>query len=122
MAQYNHLNIYKASFDFLVGLSQQLKHFQREYRYTIGEKLTNNSIEFIALIYKANSAKISIKRQEYLEQMLEKLQYINILLRLSFELKNISNDKYIILAKNTQNIEKQLNGWLNQTINREKQK
>ncbi len=101
MAQYNHLNIYKASFDFLVCLSRQLKHFQREFRYTIGEKLSNNSIEFIALIYKANSAKSSVLRKEYLENMLDKLQYINILLRLSSELKNISQEKYILLAKNT---------------------
>ncbi len=116
MAQYHHLKVYKKSFDFLVEITRQTAHFQRNFRYTLGEKLNNNSIEFIVYIYKANSAKSLNERTELIKELLEKLQYINVILRLSNELKNISKDKYIELTLITQDIEKQLNGWLTHSL------
>ena len=112
MAQYYHLNVYKKSFDFLVEVTRQTSHFQRDFRYTLGEKLNNNTIDFIVWIYKANSAKSLCERAEFIKELLERLQYINVILRLSHELKNISKDKYFELALMTQDVEKQLNGWL----------
>lgn len=111
MAQYYHLNVYKKSFDLLVKITQLTAHFQRDFRHTLGEKLNNSSIEFIVWIYKANSADLN-NRTIFIRELLEKLQYINIILRLSCELKNISKDRYIELTVMTQDIEKQLNGWL----------
>ena len=112
LAQYYHLNVYKKSFDFLVELTRQTVHFQRDFRYTLGEKLNDSAIEFIVRIYKANSAQNLMERADFIKDMLERLQYINVVLRLSCELKNMSKDKYIGLASMTQDIEKQLNGWL----------
>jgi len=112
MAQYYHLTIYKTSFDLLVKVSQLVTHFQRAFRYTIGENLTNGMIEFIVWIYKANSATSSRDRADIIKILLERLQFLNILLRLSCELKNISREKFEELTNTTQNMEKQLNGWL----------
>ncbi len=112
LAQYHHLNIYKKSFDFLVEITKQTTHFQRDFRYTLGEKLNNNAIDFIVWIYKANSAQNLNERAKFIKELLERLQYINVILRLSHELKNISKDKYIELTLMTQDVEKQLNGWL----------
>ena len=111
LAQYYHLNVYKKSFDFLVELTRQTVHFQRDFRYTLGEKLNASAIEFIVRIYKANSAQNLMERADFIKDMLERLQYINVVLRLSCELKNMSKDKYIGLTSMTQDIEKQLNGW-----------
>ena len=112
MAQYHHLNVYKKSFDFLSEITRQTIHFQRDFRYTLGEKLNNGGIDFIEWIYKANSAQNLKDRVQIIKELLEKLQYLNVILRLSYELKNISKDKYIGLTLMTQDIEKQLNGWL----------
>ena len=115
MAQYHHLKVYRTSFDLLVMIVQVAMHFQREFRYTLGERLQNYAIDFIVVIYKANSAKTPQERATYICDLIEKLQYICVVLQLSCELKNISKEKYIDMSKLTQDIEKQLNGWLAQT-------
>lgn len=112
MAQYYHLNVYKKSFDFLVRITQLTSRFQRDFRHTLGEKLNNGGIEFIVIIYKANSAQQMGERVNYIKELLEKLQYINVILRLSCELRNITRENYAELTQMTQDIEKQLNGWL----------
>lgn len=117
MAQYFHLNIYKTSFEFLAYYSKLFIHFQREYRYTIGEKLLEKITEFTILIYKANNCKTHKERYEYINEMCDIMQYINITLRLCCELKNISKEKYVHCLEYTQNIEKQLSGWAAYTNN-----
>lgn len=114
MAQYHHLSIYKKAFDLLVKITQATSNFSRDFRYTLGEKLNNGHIEFIVNIYKANGAKLK-ERREYILVLLDKLQYTNIYIRLSCELKNISRDKYIELIGMTEDLEKQLTGWFNHT-------
>lgn len=115
MAQYLHLNIYKKSFDFLVKLTQITSNFQRDFRFTIGEKLNSTTIGFIVLIYKANSAKES-ERVEYILRLLDELQKITVLTRLATELKNIPRERYMELALMLEDIEKQLNGWKNHSM------
>ena len=92
MAQYLHLNIYKKSFDFLVKLTQLTSNFQRDFRFTIGEKLNSTTIGFIVLIYKANSAKDN-ERVEYIVKLLDELQKITVLTRLATELKKYPKRK-----------------------------
>lgn len=96
----------------MVEITKLTSHFQRDFRFTLGERLNNNAIDFIVWIYKANSAQNLCARVDFIKELLERLQYINVILRLSHELKNISKDKYIELTLMTQDIEKQLNGWL----------
>lgn len=114
MAQYHHLSIYKKSFDLLVKVTQLTSNFSRDFRYTIGEKLNNGCMEFIVLIYKANTERLE-GRKNHILRLLEMLQVTNILVRLSCELKNISKEKYTEVISMTEDIERQLNGWLNYT-------
>ena len=39
MAQYQHLPIYKLTYDILLRIMQVTKDFPREYKYTLGQKL-----------------------------------------------------------------------------------
>lgn len=115
MAQYHHLTVYKSAFDFLLKLTQATANFQKSYRYTLGEKLIKDTNEFIVLIYRANSAKTTFERVEVIKLLLEKLQTINISLRLCYELKNIPKGHYAQISEISQDIEKQLNGWFSHT-------
>jgi len=56
MATYNHLPVYKASYDLLVELFRFTKDFTREYKYTIGQSIKEETIEMITNIYRANSS------------------------------------------------------------------
>ncbi len=112
MAQYHHLTIYKASYEFLEYFALIFNQYSREYRFTIGERLLNAIIDFIFLIYKANSAKTPIERFKILQTMDEKMQIIEVSLRLSNGVKCLSKEKYINCAMKTAEISKQLGGWI----------
>ena len=120
MAQYFHLNIYKTALDLLIMVTNLTSKFNRNYRFTVGEKLQNSNIEFIVCIYKANSAQKENERMLYLKELMEKLQFLNVYIRLSCEIKAISKEQYINLTKYTQDIERQLNGWFSYNCNRMK--
>lgn len=60
MAQYEHLPIYKLTYDLLIRTMTATKDFPREYKYTLGQKMKDEIIEPVVLIYKANSA-VAIK-------------------------------------------------------------
>jgi len=122
MAKYEHLNIYKTTYEFLVYFGQIFPHFQREFRYTIGEALLNHICDFILMIYKANSAKTSKDRAEILYKMQEQMELINVKMRLSQGVKSLSIEKYNNCTKYTMEIEMQLNGWLNYTLTHEENK
>lgn len=115
MAKYEHIKIYKKTFDMLVKVQQLTSHFPRDFRYTVGEKLNNGNIDFIILIFRANSARAQQKRLDTLLEMSEKLQTIIVLTRLAFELKHVSKGNFLELLDMQQDIEKQLAGWINYT-------
>jgi hypothetical protein len=50
MAKYEHLPIYKASFDLLLYFEQIVKNFSRYNKYTHGSSLRNTAREMIILI------------------------------------------------------------------------
>ena len=55
MAKYDELPVYKASYDLLLEIFRFTKEFNREFKYTVGESLKNETLELITLIYRANS-------------------------------------------------------------------
>ena len=67
MAQYEHLPIYKQTYDILLRTMTATKDFPREYKYTLGQKIKDELIEMVVLIYRANSAK---DKQEHIQQIM----------------------------------------------------
>ena len=59
MMIYDNLPVYKIAYDLNIELFMLVKSFEREYKYTLGEKLKNNSLKLIINIYKANRDKIT---------------------------------------------------------------
>ena len=57
MAQYSELPVYKASYDLLLAIFHFVKNFTKEFKYTLGEKLKNETLEMLINIYRANRTK-----------------------------------------------------------------
>ncbi|MBQ8476645.1 four helix bundle protein [bacterium] len=123
MSKYHHLNIYKKTYDFTVYFGQVLKHYAREYRYTLGEKILDAMFKLVIQIYKANEERDSNDRLSQLKDMSLILQYVNVALRLSHSLKCLSNDRYAKCSEYADEIDRQLTGWMTYTENQaEKQR
>ena len=96
MAQYNTLPIYKSCYDFLLRIMHVVSHFPKEYKYTLGERIQNASIEMVICIYKANTVKY---KSAHIKSMLNYVQMVYLFLRISYDMKFLSLEKYTSIVE-----------------------
>ena len=118
MAKYTHLDIYKTTYEFLLYLGGAITHFSREFRYTLGEKLIDDVMNIITLIYRANGAQDMQIRAQVIRVILERMVAIEVKVRLASGLKCIPIKKYEIICQHLARIDQQLNGWYNYTLSK----
>ncbi len=118
MARYEHLKIYKAMFDFMVYYTKIMTNFQKDYKHTLGQRLLDTIADAIVEIYKINDVKDTEARLEHASLFQEKLQYINLYIRLAYGVHAINSDKYNNCCNLMLDVEKQLAGWKNYMQNK----
>jgi len=110
MAQYKHLPIYKTTYELLEMVTRKTKDFPRDFKYSLGDKIRNECIELVVFIYKANT--LRQQRKEHLQQILERVQVIELMLRLAKDLRlfNVTAFSEIVLL--TDSLARQAQGWI----------
>ena len=108
MAQYKHLPIYKGTYDLLLRIMIATKDFPREYKYTLGQKLKDEVLDLILYIYRANSTE---ERQPYIAAILERIQVVEVMLRLSHDMRLLTRGHYAGLSEMTDSLARQAQGW-----------
>lgn len=109
MAQYHHLPIYKTTYDLLLELMHSTKDFPREFKFSLGEKIQLHIVDLLVDIYRANSAK---DKKEFILSIQEHVQFLNLFLRISFDLRILPQARYCVFIEKTSSIAKQSQGWL----------
>lgn len=111
-ADYTQVKVYASAKNLLITATELTKHFNREYRFTIGQDLYKSIIDFIIMIYDAYIINDFQTQADYISKLKRQLQYVNVYLRLSCGLHLISKERYIELTDLTKDIDNQLTGWL----------
>jgi hypothetical protein len=109
MAQYKHLPIYKAAYDLLLRLMMATKDFPRDYKYTLGQKMRDEVLGLILFIYRANSA---VDRTAHITEIVERIQLVEVMLRMSHDLRVLPRGQYAGLVEMTDSLARQAQGWL----------
>ena len=112
MAQYQHLSIYKQTYDVLLRTMVATKDFPREYKYTLGQKIKDELIELVVMIYRANSA---VNKVLHIQAILERVQAVQLMMRLSHDMKILSRRHYAALSEMTESLARQAQGWMKGT-------
>jgi hypothetical protein len=92
MAQYDQLPVYKESYDLLLDLYIISKNMERDFKFTLGEKIKNEMTDLIVNVYLSNSR---IDKTTLIESSREKIEVIRLLMRLYKDLKQIKTNEYI---------------------------
>ena len=108
MAIYNNLPVYKISYDLLVEIFMFTKNFSREYKYTLGERLKNETIDMITNIFRANTSE---NKYDILQKARENIEIIRLYMRLLKDLKQVGTKKFVDINERIENVSKQLTGW-----------
>ena len=109
MAQYQHLPIYKQTYDVLLRTMTATKEFPREYKYTLGQNIKDELVQLVVAIYRANSA---TDKNQHIQSILERVQTIQLLMRLSHDMKILTRRHYAALSEMTDSLARQAQGWL----------
>ena len=112
MALHTQLPIYKSAYDLLTHTSGLIKNMPREYKGSLGKRIHEEGIDLVVFIFRANCA---ADKKPHLDELLERVQVIELLLRLCKDLRCISTGQYAGAILITDEIGKQANGWRKQS-------
>jgi hypothetical protein len=92
MAKYENLNVYKEVYNLWVCLFFDISKFDRNYKFTLWDKITNTVLENLELIIIINNLDINNRKDNFikLEILLERLL---ILINITNDLKLFWNTK-----------------------------
>ena len=110
MALFSELPVYKLAYDLLISIYRRTSTFTREYKYTIGERLKNETLELLINIYKANKSKKD-SRVHYIESARQHIEVVRLLLRVMKDLKVIGIKGFVALNVQVEALSKQLASW-----------
>jgi len=105
-----NLPVYRSSYDFLLEIFRATKSLEREYKYTVGEKIKKETLAMMIEIQRANSAKST--RVERIVRAREHLEIIRLLLRILKDIGQFGLKRFVYLSQKIENIGRQLSGWL----------
>lgn len=110
MALFSELPVYKLGYDMLISVYHKTSEFSREYKYTLGEKLKNETLDLLTNVYKANKSKQGT-RIEYINTARQNIEVVRLLLRISKDLKIIGIKSFVALNVQVEELSKQLASW-----------
>ena len=110
MALHNQLPIYRAAYGLLDDVTNLVKNMPRDFKRSIGEKISAECIEIMVLVFRAN---VAVEKTPHLSELIERLQVIELLLRLGRDKRLIPTQHYAAAVEKTTSIGKQANGWKN---------
>jgi hypothetical protein len=108
MAQYQHLPIYKQTYDLLVRVTEITRGYPRDFK-PFASKIREQVMEVVLLIYRANS--VRAERARLLERIVELMQVIELSLRLSCDMRLITKVQFSSVVAMTDSVIRQASGW-----------
>ena len=108
MAIHTHLPIYKMAYDLLGVAADLVKNMPRDFKGTFGRKINEECIEILVLIARANAARDKVR---HIEDLLERVQVAELLIRLARDKRFISIPQYAGAVALTSQVGKQATGW-----------
>ncbi len=109
MATYDNLPVYKTTYDLLLLVFATVKEFQKDYKYTLGDKVKEKLIDLIENVYRANSS--FENRLSNIKKARENIEVIRLYIRLCKDLKIVNLKKFVDTSEKIENISKQLMYW-----------
>lgn len=85
MAIYDNLPVFKDIYDLLLQTIRLSMNLQRDFHYTIGERLKTEIMDLCIFIYNANG---SYEKQEFIEKARERMVVVKLQVRVLHDMKH----------------------------------
>ena len=91
-------------------VTRRTKDFPRDFKYSLGDKIRTECVELVVFIFKANSSKE--RREENLNQIVERIQVIELMLRLAKDMRLFNVTAFSEIVVLTDSLARQAHGWI----------
>lgn len=108
MPRYDHTKIFQSVYLLTIEIYRASSKFNKDYKYTLGEKLKDLCGDLLDLVVVANAA---TDKSELLRKLDLQLEKIRIHLRIAFDLKVISLGIFEVFSRQLDELGRQLGGW-----------
>lgn len=108
MALHTQLPIYRDAYQLLQVLVRVTRHIPRDFKRLIGEKVRDEAVEILVLVFRTN---VHRDKARYLTDLIERVQVVELIMRMSKDMKLISIGQHAQIISLTQSIGKQATGW-----------
>ena len=108
MATHTSLPIHKVAYDLIDVVTDFARNMPRPFQRPIGGEITGDCIRITILIFRANVAQ---DKEPHLLALIERLQVVELMIRLAMDKRLISKAAYAKAVELTTSIGKQANGW-----------
>lgn len=98
---------------FMAMLVPMVKNMPKDTKTTIGHAAINAGLETLGLLIKGYHRKDPVKKKKYIEEVVDKVTFLELTIKLLFELKEISENQSANLSIHMADIKTQLAGWQN---------
>jgi hypothetical protein len=110
MAKYEHLTIYIKTYEFTKLNYRIVRHFRKEYKYTLGEELQKISWSMLDEIIRTNSLPDAGKK-EGIGKLSILFDSFKVRFRLAYEIGLIKDKKFAAAQRQIEEIGKMIGGW-----------
>ncbi len=110
MALYTQLPVYKVTYDLLLLLFAKTDGLPKSYKYTIGERLKNELLDLLLLVYRANKTSSSDK-MVYIDNARICIERVRLYIRILKDSRIWSLNMYLQINLQVEEVSKQLSGW-----------
>jgi hypothetical protein len=108
MAVTTTLPIYKVAYDLFRRVTEFIRNMPRDVKQSLGKRIGDEALEIVTLIFRANAA---LDKVPHLTDLLERIDVINLLLRLARDMEFLPTKSYSAAIALTDQVGKQAGGW-----------
>lgn len=106
----NQIDIYKTTYELSHQVLKATRHFPRDLKATLGQRMIDITMSMVINIYRANAARSG--RAEIVQKVLEEVAVIEMAIRLSKDQREITPQKQGELIELTDSIGRQAYRWM----------
>ncbi|OXI42445.1 four helix bundle protein [Burkholderia aenigmatica] len=108
MSLHTELDVYKTGYDLLTKVTSMVKNMERSFKRLIGEEIVDETKKLLLLVYRANVADDKVP---HISMLIERVKLVEMLFRLSWDMKEITDRQYWAVIRLTESIAKQAVKW-----------
>lgn len=111
MSNHSELAVYRAAYSLLEELSKCVKNMNRNFKFSLGDRMMNSGINSISEIASANRTKSMTERTHHISSVVSTMEDMQVMVRLARDLQVLQTSHYSKIVEMIDDVLTQSKKW-----------